>query len=76
MAESVDKTLFLDYNMNDAFDWSDEEMPVRDAIWDYLMEHNNHDTMKTEEQMKPFMTESEADIRKFAEDNLKTADAK
>ncbi len=21
--------------MNDAFDWSDEEMPVRDAIWDY-----------------------------------------
>lgn len=72
----VDKTLFLDYNMNDAFDWSDQEIPVRDALWDYFMENNSHDTMKTEEQMKPFMTKSEDDIRKFVEDNLKTADAK
>ncbi|MTV83140.1 hypothetical protein [Secundilactobacillus folii] len=76
MAESVDKTLFIDYNMNDAFDWSDDETPVRDAIWDYLMEQNGHDTLKTEEQMKPFMSMSEDDVRKYVEDNLKTAAAK
>lgn len=76
MAKSVDGTLFIDYNMNDAFDWSDEEMPVRDAIWNYLMDHNGHDTLKTEEQIKPFMTMSEDEVRKYVEDNLKTATAK
>lgn len=67
MAKTVDETLFIDYQMSDAFDWSDSEMPVRDAIWDYLMEKNSHDTLKTEADMKPFMTMAEADVRDFVE---------
>ena len=46
---SVDpeKTLFLDEPMNKVFDWSDSEAPVRDALWDYYMEKNSRDTIKT-----------------------------
>nr|WP_282801600.1 hypothetical protein [Secundilactobacillus kimchicus] len=69
---TVEKTLLIDENMNVVFDWSKDEMPIRDAVWDYLMAHNGHDTLKTEEQMKPFMTIADSDVKKFVTAHLKT----
>ena len=37
MADEVIKTELLDRHMKEVFDWSDSDMPVRDALWDYLM---------------------------------------
>ena len=48
MADEVIKTELLDRHMKEVFDWSDSDMPVRDALWDYFMEKNGRDTMKTE----------------------------
>lgn len=41
----------LNKKMSEAFDWSDDKLPVRDAIWDYYMEKNDHDTLKTEKML-------------------------
>lgn len=38
MADEIIKTALLDRHMKEAFDWSDSDMPVRDALWDYFME--------------------------------------
>lgn len=67
MAESP----FLDKHLNEVFDWSDSDMPVRDALWDYYMEHNGHDTKATEESMEKYMTMSADDIKDDAEKLLK-----
>ncbi|EHL98523.1 hypothetical protein HMPREF9103_01566 [Lentilactobacillus parafarraginis F0439] len=29
----------LNKHMNEAFDWSDSKLPVRDALWDYYMKN-------------------------------------
>ncbi|MFD1392486.1 hypothetical protein ACFQ3L_02640 [Lacticaseibacillus jixianensis] len=71
MAVDPEKTLVLDEPMNAVFDWSDDETPVRDAIWDAYMEANNHDTIKTEEQMKPVLDMSDDDVKALAEKLLK-----
>ncbi|WP_276580142.1 P8 family protein [Lacticaseibacillus parakribbianus] len=71
MAEDVEKTLVLDEPMNAVFDWSDSELPVRDALWDYYMEHNGKDTIKTEETMKPLLDQSDDEIKALAEKLLK-----
>ncbi|MBD5429764.1 hypothetical protein [Lactobacillus sp.] len=70
MAEII-KTDLLDRRMNEVFDWSDSELPVRDALWDYFMESNGHDTMKTEEAMLPFLKDSDDKIEVFINENLK-----
>ena len=36
MADEVIKTELLDRHMKEVFDWSDSDMPVRDALWDYF----------------------------------------
>ncbi|EGF34785.1 hypothetical protein AAULH_02053 [Lactobacillus helveticus MTCC 5463] len=59
MADEIIKTALLDRHMKEAFDWSDSDMPVRDALWDYFMEKNGRDTMKTEEDMLPFLKDSD-----------------
>ena len=61
----------LNLKMSEAFDWSDDKTVVRDAIWDYFMENNNHDTVKTEEAEKPFLDMKDAEVRDFIEKNLK-----
>lgn len=67
MAESP----FLDKHLNEVFDWSDSDMPVRDALWDYYMEHNGHDTEATEKAMDPYMEMSADEIKAKAEELLK-----
>ncbi|EPC50066.1 hypothetical protein Lpp123_13735, partial [Lacticaseibacillus paracasei subsp. paracasei Lpp123] len=71
---SVDpeKTLFLDEPMNKVFDWSDSEAPVRDALWDYYMEKNSRDTIKTEEEMKPVLDMSDDEVKALAEKVLRS----
>lgn len=71
MADEIIKTALLDRHMEEAFDWSDSDMPVRDALWDYFMEKNGRDTMKTEEDMLPFLKDSDDKIEAFVNENLK-----
>lgn len=71
MAAEVEKTLVLDKKMNEAFDWSDSETPVRDALWDYYMEKNAKDTIKTEEEMKPVLDMSDDEVKALVESVLK-----
>lgn len=70
MAE-IEKTLVLDQKMNEVFDWSDSELPVRDALWNHYMEANAKDTVKTEEQMKPVLDMSDDEVKALAEKELK-----
>ena len=71
MADEIIKTALLDRHMKEVFDWSDSNMPVRDALWDYFMEKNGRDTMKTEEDMLPFLKDSDNKIEAFVNENLK-----
>ncbi len=62
----------LNKKMSEAFDWSDDaDTPVRDALWNYYMEHNDHDTMKTEKEMEPYMDMSDDDVKAAAVKLLK-----
>lgn len=61
----------LNTPMKDAFDWSDSKVDVRDAIWDHIMESNNHSTDKTAEAMKPFLDMSEDEVKDYVEKILK-----
>ncbi|MBD5835138.1 MAG: hypothetical protein I3I96_08715 [Lactobacillus delbrueckii] len=70
MSEIV-KTALLDRSMKEVFEWSDSDTPVRDALWDYFMESNGHNTDKTEEAMLPFMNYSDDKIIAFVNENLK-----
>ncbi len=70
MAEEI-KTALLDRHMKEVFDWSDSDLPVRDALWDYFMEKNGRDTIKTEEDMLPFLDYSDDQIESFVNENLK-----
>ncbi|APX71676.1 hypothetical protein M5C72_00570 [Companilactobacillus allii] len=71
MAVEVGKTSLLDKNMKDVFDWSDSDMPVRDAIWDHFMEATNHSTDKTTEEAKKYDDMAEADLKPAVEKLLK-----
>ncbi|GAF40270.1 hypothetical protein FC83_GL003281 [Agrilactobacillus composti DSM 18527 = JCM 14202] len=70
-AKELKETAMLDREMSQVFDWSDSKTPLRDAMWDYFMENNKHDTMKTEKDMEPFMNASDDKIKEFIEKNLK-----
>lgn len=67
----IERTALLDKKMSEVFDWSDDKTPVRDALWNYFMEKNNRDTMKTEHDMEPYMTASDDKIKAFVAGNLK-----
>lgn len=41
------KTELLDQKMTEVFDWSNDQTPLRDAMWNHVMDDNGHDTMKT-----------------------------
>lgn len=71
MTEDVLKTRLLDRHMKEVFDWSDSNIPVRDAIWDYFMKKNGKNTLKTEEDMLPFLKDSDDKIEAFVNENLK-----
>ncbi len=61
----------LNLRMNEAFDWSNDKNIVRDAIWNHIMEANAHDTIKTQEAMKPFLNYTDDQVRDWVEKNLK-----
>ncbi|WP_143461421.1 P8 family protein [Levilactobacillus enshiensis] len=67
----VFKTALLDEIMKDVFDWSDQDMPVRDALWDYFMESNGHNTDESEASMKKIDAKSDDEVRAYVEENLK-----
>lgn len=71
MTDEIIKTALLDRHMNEVFDWSVAKLPVRDALWDYFMEKNGRDTMKTEEDMLPFLKDSDDKVKAFVNENLK-----
>ncbi len=67
----VEKTALLDEPMNDTFDWSDQKLPVRDALWDHFMESNGHNTDESEASMKEIDAKSDDEVRAYVEENLK-----
>ncbi|GAY73574.1 P8 family protein [Lentilactobacillus kosonis] len=67
MAEIVKESPFLNLQMSEGFDWSDSTVPVRDALWNYYMENNGHDTNATEKDMEKYLTMSEDDIKSDVE---------
>lgn len=69
--DNVMRTKLLDRHMKEVFDWSKSELPVRDALWDYFMEKNGRDTMKTEEDMMPFLKDDDQIIEAFVNEHLK-----
>ncbi|KRO26087.1 hypothetical protein IV88_GL001002 [Pediococcus argentinicus] len=70
MAEAI-KTAMLDKQMQEVFDWSDSETPLRDAMWDHVMDDNGHDTMKTIKAAKDWESMSDDQLKKTAEEMLK-----
>lgn len=71
MTENFEENTMLDEHMNEVFDWSDSPMPIRDALWDYYMQKNAKDTIKTEEVMQKYLDMSDADVKADAEKLLK-----
>ncbi|CAI2688829.1 P8 family protein [Apilactobacillus apinorum] len=61
----------LDTPMNKQFTWSTDTTPVRDAIWNYYMEHDGKDTMATEAKMHPYLDMSNEEVAQHAEELLK-----
>ena len=70
MAETL-KTQLLDKQMKEVFDWSDDSTPVRDAMWNHVMDSNGHNSVKTIAEAKKWESMSDADLKKTAEDMLK-----
>ncbi len=71
MAESITNAGLMDRPMKDVFDWSNSRLPVRDALWNYFMEKNGHNSLKTEDDMLPFMKDSNSLIETFVNEHLK-----
>ena len=46
-------------------------MPIRDAIWDFEMEKNGRDTMKTEEAVEWILKADDDKVKEYCEKNLK-----
>lgn len=64
-------TALLDRPMDEVFDWSKSKRPVRVVLWDYFMEKNGRNTMKTEDDMLPFMKDADDRIEAFVNEHLK-----
>ncbi|GAA6236923.1 P8 family protein [Apilactobacillus micheneri] len=78
MAETAEEKVeererVLDTPMDKEFDWAkkDDTTPVRDALWDYYMEADGRDTMKTEAKMHPYLDMSNDEVAANAEKLLK-----
>lgn len=63
------KTALLDRKLNEAFD-TDKKIPVRVVIWNYEMEKNGQDTMKTAEAVKWELKASDDEIEDFVKKNI------
>lgn len=68
---AIEKTALLDKKMSEVFDWSDSNIPVRDAIWNHEMEKSSQDTIKTADAVKWMLKASDDEIKKYVEENLK-----
>ncbi|UDM32739.1 hypothetical protein [Lentilactobacillus laojiaonis] len=59
--------------MSEAFPaWGNSNLPVRNALWDYYMELNGRNTMKTEKDMDPYKQMSAEQIKIQVEKLLKS----
>ena len=65
------KTELLDQKMTEVFDWSNDQMPLRYAMWNHVMDDNGHDTMKTIAEAKKWENMNDAELKKTAEQMLK-----
>lgn len=72
MMTEAEKALTLDKNMSDVFNWSDDDTPVRDALWNYFMDNNEKNTMKTIDDMKKFEDMPDDQIASEVEKLLKS----
>lgn len=71
-AKEIEETAMIDREMDQVFDWAkDNKMPIRDAIWDFEMEKNGRDTMKTEASVEWILKASDDEIKDYCEKNLK-----
>ncbi|WP_048000549.1 hypothetical protein [Lactiplantibacillus herbarum] len=71
MAATVAMNSMLDEKMTDVFDWSDSQVPVRDAVWNHYMDANGHDTDKTADEVAPYMKMDDAKLKAAVEALLK-----
>lgn len=69
----VEHTMLLDKKMCEVFpkDFPKDKEPVRTAIWDYYMEANNHDTLKTADQVAWELKASDDEITDWVKKNIK-----
>lgn len=65
------KTELLDKKMTEVFDWSDDTTPLRDAMWNHVMDDNGHNTVATIAEAKKWESMSDADLKSTAEKMLK-----
>lgn len=65
------KTELLDQKMTEVFDWSNDQTPLRDAMWNHVMDDNGHDMMKTIAEAKKWENMNDAELKKTAEQMLK-----
>lgn len=70
-ADTVEKTALIDKKMCEAFSWSTEKKPVRTCIWNYFMEKNGQDTMKTSDDVKWILTADDDKLTSFCEEHFK-----
>lgn len=68
---AIEKTALLDKKMSEVFDWSDSNIPVRNAIWNHEMEKSGQNTMKTADAVEWMLKASDDEVKKYAEENLK-----
>lgn len=71
MAQAVEMTKLLDEPMNEVFDWSDSTLPIRDAVWNHYMDEDTHDTNKTADEVAPYMSMKDDELKAAVEKLLK-----
>lgn len=71
MTTTVAMNSMLDQKMTDTFDWSNSQLPVRDAVWNHYMDANNHDTDKTADEVEPYMKMNDTKLKQAVEKLLK-----
>lgn len=61
----------LDLPMSEVFDWSEDQTPLRDALWNHYMEESNKNTSSTLKHLKAYQAMNGNEIKVEAEKVLK-----
>lgn len=54
MEMADEKFELLDKPMATVFDWSEDNTPLRDALWNHYMDESNKNTLSTLDHLKQF----------------------